>query len=526
MTTLFLDLARNVLAVLFLVYTVVAITHYVLQLRYAHATYRRQRDPAFAETYPDLPIAVDIIIPVYNEEPDLLAACIDSALSQDHPGRIQVIVVDDGSPNRALMEPIYSSAEAGGAIVIRSPRNVGKRHAQALALPRCAGDIVVTLDSDSVLAADAVRRLTRQFVDPRVGAATGFVDVSNDRLNLLTKIQRVRYWMAFNQERAAQTAFRTVMCCSGPLAAYRTEVLRSVADAYLNQRYGGVDCTYGDDRHLTNLVLGQGYDTVFDSGAVAYTNVPTSLRQFLRQQLRWNKSFYRELVWTLPFLSSRPWYTRFDVASQVMMPVMLTVTAASAIIVGTLGSPLYLLRYLVMIAIAAAIRATYAAWRERDAHFYLFILYGYMSAFLLMSVRLVALSTLTDARWGTRGPEPTNGTRARILQASPMVPAMAGASAGATAGVIAAPVAAPVAAAPATPFDGAWRAGLVERHMMQATPMDVRPVAAVAPILEAPLFDVVGPPQASWPTCSSCRYPVPRTAAFCRRCGSALQLPA
>jgi hyaluronan synthase len=404
MTTVHLDVARSALGWLFVAYTLVAVSHYLIQLFYAHRTYRRQASPGYALEYPDLPIDVDILIPSYNEEPELLEACVRSALRQDHPGRLKVIVIDDGSPNRDVLDPVYDKLARAGAIIIRAPKNVGKRHAQALGFPACEGEIIVTLDSDSVLRRDAVRRLTRRFRDPRVGAATGFVDVVNYRKNLLTRLQRLRYWMAFNQERAAQTWFKTVLCCSGPLAAYRREIVDSVRDAYLTQTYGGVNCTYGDDRHLTNLVLGAGYDTVFDAGAIAETHAPEKVPQFIRQQLRWSKSFYRELVWTVPYIGERPWYPRFDVACQVAMPMILPFTASTALILGVIANPAYLIRYLALIAAVGAIRATYGAIRHRDFGFYLFVLYGFVSAFVLMPIRFRALWTLTDARWGTREP--------------------------------------------------------------------------------------------------------------------------
>jgi hyaluronan synthase len=416
MTSILLDVVRVTLGWIFLVYTVVAASHFILQLWYSHRTYRRQASPEFASEFPDHPVAVDILVPVYNEDPDLLEACVRSSLAQDHPGPVKVIVIDDGSPNRARLEPVYADLERDGVTVVRAPRNMGKRHAQGLGLQFCEGEIIVTLDSDTILRPDAVRMLTRQFRDPRVGAATGFVDVENYRKNLLTRLQRLRYWMAFNQERAAQSWFRTMLCCSGPLAAYRREIIERVRDAYLGQVYGGVPCTFGDDRHLTNLVLGEGYDTVFDSGAVGYTHVPEGLRQFVRQQLRWSKSFYRELIWTMPYIGQRPWYSRFDLIAQVAMPLMLTLTVPSALLLGVLHDPAYIIHFIVLIAIVAAIRSTYPAVRNRDPSFYLFVLYGFVSAFLMMSVRVLALSTLTDSRWGTRGPSRA-GTRWPLIGA-------------------------------------------------------------------------------------------------------------
>jgi hypothetical protein len=289
-----------------------------------------------------------------------------------------------------------------------------------------------------------------------------------------------------------------------------------------------VECTYGDDRHLTNLILGAGYDTVFDAGAVAYTNVPERLRQFLKQQLRWNKSFYRELIWTMPYIATRPLYSRFDLACQVGMPMMLTITAGSALVVGMMGSPLYLLRYLALVALAAFIRATYAAYRERDPRFYLFILYGYVSAFLLMSVRLVALSTLADGRWGTRGGDPSRDAGwARRFQARPMVPSAAGLGAVLPAITPQPPHAVtppPPAIAPPSPskdelFGSAWRAGLTTSRMSMARPaaamarpMGARPVITPAEAIVGLELGFTGP-------CRSCGFEPAGAARFCRRCG-------
>ena len=44
------------------------------------------------------------------------------------------------------------------------------------------------------------------------------------------------------------------MCCSGPFSAYRKEIIDKVKEKYITQYFLGENCTYGDDRHLTNLV--------------------------------------------------------------------------------------------------------------------------------------------------------------------------------------------------------------------------------------------------------------------------------
>lgn len=399
MSSVAVALGMQALQAIFLVYSVLAVGHFSLQLLYAHRSYRRSR-----QIGPPSPtsLSVDVVVPSYNETPASLEACVRSILAQEHSAPVRAIVVDDGSRNWSTLLPVYRRLTQIGAVVIFARANRGKRHAQFRGFQRCRADLIVTVDSDTRLAPDAVARLAANFADPTVGAVTGFVDVANANENMLTRLIRLRYWMAFHQERAAQSWFGTVLCCSGPLSAYRRELIESLKERYIRQEFGGVPCTFGDDRHLTNLVLTAGHRTIFDPSARAITDVPATLRVYLRQQLRWNKSFYREIKWTIPFLASRPWYVAFDLIVQVIMPALLFLAVLSAIVFGVAIDLRYLLVYLITLTIIAGLRSTYGAIRERTASFYLFMLYGFMHAILLVPLRVVALCTLTDNRWGTR----------------------------------------------------------------------------------------------------------------------------
>ena len=59
------------------------------------------------------------------------------------------------------------------------------------------------------------------------------------------------------------------------------------------QTWFGMECTYGDDRSLTNMLLRTGWRTIFDNRAEAWTDDAT-YRKFFKQQLRWKKSWIRE----------------------------------------------------------------------------------------------------------------------------------------------------------------------------------------------------------------------------------------
>jgi chitooligosaccharide synthase NodC len=406
MNALATELLHEILRAVFLAYAVLVMSHFTLQVVFAELAHRKGRAGRQGRRplrrLPKLP-TVDVIITSYNEEPKSLDACLASLTRQDYPGAVNVWVVDDDSPNRAEVRPTYAAyASHPGWSVLLAPTNRGKRHAQDLAFERCHGDVIVTVDSDTQVDPDGITELVQALGAPGVGAATGDVGVTNWRTNLLTRLIGMRYWVAFNQERAAQGYFRTVLCCSGPLAAYRRDVLDGVWDRYVHQQFRGIDCTYGDDRHLTNLVLAAGYDTAFAPFAHAITNAPEDISSYLRQQLRWNKSFYRELLWTLPFLLTRPAYMVFEVLVQTALPLLLTLAVISSLAIAVVDDPLHLVRYATTIAVMALVRCSYAIYRTRRLSFTLFIAYGFLHLALLVPTRIRALLTLSDNRWGTR----------------------------------------------------------------------------------------------------------------------------
>jgi chitooligosaccharide synthase NodC len=397
---LLLDLLR----VSLVLYSGLVISHFGLQILYAQRAWRASRAAALVDDEGE-PYAphVDVIVACYKEDPGRLDECLTSLVGQDYEGNIRVHLVDDGSPNRADLLPIYERfARREGWNVHLLEQNVGKRHAQAAAYRESDSELVVTIDSDTRIAPDGIRTIVAAFRDSSVGAVTGNVGVLNAKHNVLTRLIGFRYWVAFNQERAAQSFFRTVLCCSGPFSVYRRSVLDLVWSRYTGQQFRGVPCTYGDDRHLTNLVLDAGFDTLYEPRAHALTMAPTTLGEYLKQQLRWNKSFYREFLWTFPFMLRRRWFMTFDLFTQMALPFLLTVAIASATLTALLVEPAQGVYYLTTIIAMSLVRVGYAVARTHDPRFFLFLLYGILHAVLLVPVRLRALATLTDNAWGTR----------------------------------------------------------------------------------------------------------------------------
>jgi mycofactocin system glycosyltransferase len=114
---------------------------------------------------------VTYVVPVFGRE-----AMLDRLL--DSLGTVsRVIVVDDASPDRAAVERV---ANAHGARYLPLDRNVGPAGARNAGLREVTTPFVAFVDSDVVVAPDALPILLRHFSDPRVALAaprvTGLFD--------------------------------------------------------------------------------------------------------------------------------------------------------------------------------------------------------------------------------------------------------------------------------------------------------------------------------------------------------------
>jgi N-acetylglucosaminyltransferase len=388
------------LRVVFVLYVTLVLLHSTLERVYALRSRRQRRAAPDPAPGPASWPAVDVVIPCFNEDPSLLEACCRSVAAQDYPGPMEVWLVDDGSGNRDALLAVYERWDAHGWSVRLQDANTGKRAAQDEAVRRGSGELVVLMDSDTVLAPDAVRQAAARFGDDRVGAVSGSVGVLNAPANLLTRLIHHRYRLRFQVERPAQGFFTSLLCCSGPFAVYRRSLLAGLWPRYLSQTFAGVPCTNGDDLHLTNLVLATGRQVLFEPRAIASTSVPRSLRLYLRQQLRWNRSFYRELRWTFAGIRSRHPYLALDVLARALLPLLLAAApvllASEGLLVGwgLLAADLTLA--LAMLCVTAAFLLVHGA----SVPFLL--LYGPLHMALLVPVRVWALVTLASPRWETR----------------------------------------------------------------------------------------------------------------------------
>lgn len=408
-------------------YIAITVLHTVLQEHYAAKGDRTAYGDEYRSPDPTTPWpAVDVVIPTFNEDPQVLGACCASLAQQDYQGEMRFLLVDDGSANLSELLPVYSKYATlpEWTVLQFSDGNRGKREAQDAAIngakpesvtilgPKDPGtlrrvlhgshaEFVLMVDSDTVIDSDAVRRILAPFADEKVAAVTGDVRVLNRDVNRLTKLIDERYLLLFRHERAAQSSFGQVFCCAGPFSAYRLTAMDEIWQKYLGRKFLGAKCTFGDDIQLTNLVLKQGHRSLYQPTAKARTAAPTRLWGYLRQQWRWNRSFYRELWSIISVLRRNPHpYLVLDQLARAMPPLLLG--AAFAV---TAWDLLHqdLSRFVADVQHVAAmllVSLALALWQTRKLDFA--VLYGLLYVGLLIATRLWALCTLRNSSWGTR----------------------------------------------------------------------------------------------------------------------------
>ncbi|WP_285004970.1 glycosyltransferase family 2 protein, partial [Lactococcus garvieae] len=347
---------------------------------------------------------VAAVIPSYNEDKDSLLKTLKSVLCQTYPLQ-EIFIIDDGSPDQTAIQFIedYVKKEpiiCRNVIVHRLPMNKGKRHAQSWAFERSDADVFLTVDSDSYIYPNALEELLKAFNNDNVYAATGHLNARNRKTNLLTRLTDIRYDNAFGVERAAQSVTGNILVCSGPLSIYRREVIIPNLERYKNQTFLGRPVSVGDDRCLTNYAIDLGR-TVYQSTAKCDTDVPFEMKSYLKQQNRWNKSFFRESIISVKKLSANPLVAIWTIL-EVAMFIMLISSIVDLFVEQTTHYDIIkITTFLLIIFVIALIRnVNYIS--KHPVSFFLSPFYGLLHLFILQPLKLYSLITIRKTKWGTR----------------------------------------------------------------------------------------------------------------------------
>jgi hyaluronan synthase len=350
---------------------------------------------------------VSVIIPAYNEGA-MVAQALDSVAASDYPRELlEIICVDDGSTDDTWSHIAQARKRWPQLIrTLRFPYNRGKKEALYAGFRKSRGQVLVTVDSDSLVAPDALRQLVAPLMaDPEIGAVAGNVKVLNRVESFMGRMQGVRF-VNLDYLRASQSRYGTVVCTPGSLSAYRRRALTPHLTAWRDQTFLGAPCLHSEDRALTNFILRAGYYTCYQRPAVVHTLVPETYRGVCRMYLRWERGNVRESLVQLGYLFTR--YRR----RHRLLPVVefllaqleypLTLLFAGALLASALLYPPILVKFLALLGLGSLLNLTYYLWLEPNLEFVYGVVYSYYAFFLLPWIYPYACLTVRDRHWLTR----------------------------------------------------------------------------------------------------------------------------
>ena len=286
-----------------------------------------QRDKVDPDKYKDKDLPkVSLIIPAYNEE-KIIGRTLSSLQMQDYPqDKMEILVVDDGSLDATsdvvlryinnqetkrmkINGTFYSVGEYGGTInLFTSGVNKGKANALNLGIKNSHGDIIFTIDSDTVLDLSAIRNMVTYLMDNKeVGAACGVIEINWHMLeerdkegelvldeegeikekklyfseSFIAKSQFLEYVNAFRLGRHYQKVINSEYMLSGAFSAFKREAIEKIA------LYS--DLTVAEDFDISLDLHQHGVKVGFCDTAKVWVEPVIDMGALYAQRVRWRR---------------------------------------------------------------------------------------------------------------------------------------------------------------------------------------------------------------------------------------------
>jgi biofilm PGA synthesis N-glycosyltransferase PgaC len=269
------------------------------------------RQPPLHVASPTTPLT--IIIAARNEQRGI-GETLAAISRTDYAGPIAVILADNGSTD-GTCEVARQAAEAlGVSLRVISEPTPGKSNALNTALRHVETAYVVTVDADTLLHLESLRRLVSRLESAPLdtAAVAGSVLVRNSRANLLTRMQEWDYYLGITAVKRMQGLYQATLVAQGAFSLYLSAELR---------RVGGWPDAIGEDIVVTWRLMARGDRVLFEPTAVAFTDAPVKVQHFMRQRARWARGMLEGIATVPPWRQKRR-LTGFIAGVDLLIPLL------------------------------------------------------------------------------------------------------------------------------------------------------------------------------------------------------------
>lgn len=254
---------------------------------------------------------ISILIAAYNEAASIKDTLV-SISQQNYPGKLQVIVINDGSKDETANIVRNLQEQFSWLTFLDLEKNAGKAHALNEGFKLVEHDLVVTIDADSYLHRIALINIVERYLldPPNTRAVAGKILVRNSRENLLTKTQEWDYFLGISATKRMQSLYQGTLVAQGAFSIYDRAALIEVG--------GWPECV-GEDIVLTWSLLNAGYRVGHCEDACLFTNAPTTLRVFIKQRQRWARGMMEAFI-KHPSILIKPRLSTFFIYWNLLFP--------------------------------------------------------------------------------------------------------------------------------------------------------------------------------------------------------------
>lgn len=269
----------NFLTALFIIFIVLGIGRLIFMLILTIREKQKDKKLIFNKRLLVNAPLVSIIVPAYNEEVNAVSS-LKNLLKQDYPN-FNIVFVDDGSKDETYKK-VCDALSNNKKIKILTKANGGKASALNYGILNTEAKYLVCIDADTKLYPDAVSILMTHFLregSEHIGAVAGNVKVGN-QINMLTKWQAIEYTTSQNFDRLAYSNINAITVVPGAIGAFRKSAIEAA---------GGLTTdTLAEDCDLTIRILRAGFIIENENHAIAMTEAPEKIKQFVKQRTRWS----------------------------------------------------------------------------------------------------------------------------------------------------------------------------------------------------------------------------------------------
>ena len=233
--------------------------------------------------------SVSLLISAYDEE-EFIEAKLKNCLELDYPkGKLEIIVGSDGSTDET--ENIIKKYNAQGVKLCRFGQRNGKIGVLNNIIPQAKGEVVLFSDANTIFRRDAIRKLVRNFSDPRVGCVCGELIFKNAKENEVGNLEGF-YWRYEQFLKRIEGARGALLGANGGIYAIRKALFKPLPSDVIVE-----------DFVIPMKILEKGYKVIYEPEAVAYEETSKKIIQELERRIRIGAGDFQALLLTWRILN-------------------------------------------------------------------------------------------------------------------------------------------------------------------------------------------------------------------------------